>query len=289
MGNRSFRSLIVTALALSAFVVGCGGDDGGGGDGPGGGGDSDFDAAHDWSTGANDVVVRLDRVGEVMPEQFDFLHLPAVLIAGDGALYTPAPVVAPYPGPLVPLMDVRTVTPQGIDATLALADANGLLADPPEYTIPEGFSEVDEWVVTINADGGSFVHEAVAIGFDARAESDPDRRRLQQFTDALAQLDVVIGAAHFGLPGAFVPAQYRIRAVAVDPADFGRNGQEATVRPWPGALLGVALADAVDCARVAYEDASEILDPVDQLTLFEDGGEAYQLFVAPVLPGDGQC
>lgn len=275
--------LAVLVVTLGAALSGCAGSDDGGSSGASGDG---YDGVYRYPTGAGDTVVRLDVLGGVQPEGADFLALPTVLIAGDGSVYTPASVVTPYPGPLVPQLSVRTLTPAGMDAVLGVADANGLLAesDSPEDSIAP--SDVEVLRIELNAQGGSFVHQATLV--DTETSNDPRAVALGQFVGVLQQLESVAGPGQLGLSQAFVPEEYRLRAVPVDPGTLERNGVAPTVVPWP-ADAGIALADAAQCATVDADDVRVTLEAADQMTLFLDGAQTYQLFVAPQLPVDGDC
>lgn len=277
-----FRRLLLTVVAVALVVApwGCAGDDFSSGGGDGGG-------VYRYPRGADDTVIRYDVLGGVQPEASEFLALPTVLIAGDGSVYTPAAVVTPYPGPLVPQLSVRGLTRAGLDAVLGVADANGLLAaGAPSAGSP---SSQEAWVrVEINAEGGAFVHMAPARGTSGADTTDQAWSQLQAFIDVLNQLETVAGSGQLGLARAYVPEQYRVRAVPVDPAELVAGGTEPRVVPWP-ADVGVRLATAADCAIVEAELVRATFEAADQVTLFRDGAQTYRLFVAPRLPVDADC
>jgi hypothetical protein len=275
---RGARLLPLAALALGLALSACAGDD------DGAGGAEGYDRVYRYPTGAGDTVVRLDLLGGVQPEGAEFLDLPAVLIAGDGSVYTPASVVTPYPGPLVPQMSVRTLTPAGIDAVLGVADASGLLAETDAGSPPPPDAEAAR--VELHAQGDTFVHQASVN--ETGAGDDPARTAVLGFVDVLRQLESVAGPGQLGLGQAYVPEEYRFRAVPVDPADFERNGMPPRVVPWP-VDVGVGLAEATECATADADAVRDLFEAADQLTLFLDGAQTYQLFVAPRLPFDDGC
>ncbi|MEM8621249.1 MAG: hypothetical protein AAGF73_16140, partial [Actinomycetota bacterium] len=82
-----------------------------------------------YPTGSDDVVVEYAEVGGFTTQAFAFQNPPSVLISGDGLVFGGGATIAVYPGPLVPPVFVRTITPEGIETVLASADQAGLLAD----------------------------------------------------------------------------------------------------------------------------------------------------------------
>ena len=55
-------------------------------------------------TGAQDVVLKLSYEGGFVPVGTTFVNTPALLVSGDGHVYTPAVIPAIFPGPLLPSM-----------------------------------------------------------------------------------------------------------------------------------------------------------------------------------------
>ena len=231
-------------------------------------------------TGADDVVVRIAYEGGFVPADYAFRNLPTLLVSGDGHAFQQAPMPDIYPGPLVPAVNVRTVTEQGIQDLLALAEDNGLLADV-EYTSPTNIADAPDTVVEISANGATYVHRAYALGISD--ETDPARLSLAEFVNA-ATGDWMNGAnAELGAEETLAPDAYLIRSMEV--GDY--TGDIApTVVDWP-ADASIRLADAADCAELSAAEVGDLFANATQLTFFADGGITYQLAVKPDLPGNG--
>ena len=110
-------------------------------------------------TGADEVVVSYEEVGGFTTREFAFQRTPNVLVAGDGRAFSPGAQIEIYPGPLLPAVQVWTLGEDGIQDVVAAADDAGLLAEI-EYDHPANTAEATTAVVTIDANGETFVHEA---------------------------------------------------------------------------------------------------------------------------------
>lgn len=241
-----------------------------------------------WATGAEDVVIRIGWEGGFVTPEMTFQRLPQVLVTGDGRVFQQGPVMAIYPGPLLPNVQVRSITDDGIAQLLTLAADQGLLADR-DYESPDQIADAPDTVVEITVDGRTYVHRAYALGLadgPDGAESDPDRAALADFV-AEAQAFVTAPEGEvLGAEVAFEPEQYRIRALLV--GDGGEYDVEPSVVEWP-ADAPVALDDEIDCAVVDAEVLHSLFADANQLTWFAADGLTFQVVPVPVLPGDPGC
>lgn len=299
MNRRSFLFALVSAPALAALVAACGDDrlrpgDTSPGSVPGSDGSptstipaTTVPAGIPHPNGAGEVVLRIGYEGGLVGPGFDFARTPALLISGAGLALVPGAVPAVYPGPLLMPIYERTIDEAGIQAVLVAAQAAGLLAPPPDYTLPDGLGVADaaDTVVTIAAGGTTYVHRAYALDIDM-AVSTPARDRLRRFVSLVGDLPTAVGAAHLGPEAPLVAASYRLQARAVDPAQF--TDPKPTVVPWPSGT-GVVLADAGTCAQVDATKVGTLFTDANQLTFFQDGAVVYQLALAAMLPGDSPC
>lgn len=237
------------------------------------------DDALEHPTGADDVVIEIAYEGGFLPIEAVFTQLPVLLVAGDGHQYVQGPQIEIYPGPLLPNVQVSDIGESGIQALLELAAEHGLLTER-EYESPTNVADASDTVVTIRANGETYVHRAYALGigggFDGSAETG-DRAELQAFVEA-----ATAGAASGEQP--FEPAAYLVKATPVD--DLSGYEIEPTVMNWP-ADVSVALVDATECAEVPADEVAELFTNANQLTFFDEGGVTYQLGVKPELPGTG--
>lgn len=239
-------------------------------------------------TGADDVVVRIAYEGGYVPMEFLFVNQPTLLVSGDGRVFTPQPVAAIYPGPLVWPMSVRTISEAGIQTLLGLARDRGLLAPPPDYSTDVPVADAPDTVVTITTSDGTWEHRAYALALGGEPENSDARRSLAEFVAATSDLASAVGAAELGPESTHEPEQFRLRAIVTDEATLGGIEPAPTIVDW-SSDTGLALADASDCGRVSAEAAGQLLTDATQITYFRDGGVVYGLAVAGVLPGDPAC
>jgi hypothetical protein len=262
------------------------------------GSDSDSPAADDslppvtdgyqHSTGADDVVIEYAEVGGFTTRELTFQQTPSVLVSGDGRLFGPGAQIEIYPGPLLPAVQVQTVSEQGIQSILAAADEAGLLQDI-EYEQPTNIADASTARVTINVDGETFVHEAYALGLGSPGagteESTPERQALADFIAQLNDMPTLAGAEELGEQTLFDPSEYGIEALVVEDLDaYASDDIQPRVAEWP-VDVSVRLADASSCTVVPAAEVSETLATADQLTFFTDADITYQVLAKPILPG----
>jgi hypothetical protein len=244
----------------------------------------DDPAGYEHPTGADEVIVSYEEVGGFTTREFAFQRTPNVLVAGDGRAFSPGAQIEIYPGPLLPAVQVWTMTEEQIQEVLRLADEAGLLEEV-EYDQPDNIADATTAVVTINANGETFVHEAYALGIGdgpGGAESTPERQALLDF---VGELSNITNTAASGEVVLYEPEAYAIEALPVDDLSaYGTDGIEPTVVDWP-ADASVRLADASSCTVIAADEVDEVFAAANQLTFFDDGGVVYQVLVRPVLPG----
>jgi hypothetical protein len=85
-------------------------------------------------TGTADVVLKLSYEGGFVPVGVAFVNTPSLLVSGDGRVFTAGVTPAIFPGPLLPAVNVRTISEDGIQSLLAVVKSAGLLATPPDYS-----------------------------------------------------------------------------------------------------------------------------------------------------------
>jgi hypothetical protein len=288
------RHRVLTLLALAATVMvglsACGDDsstvtspsepgDGtgdSGGDTGGGGG-----SGIEHPTGAEEAVLEIREEGGLAGPQ-QVVGPAALVVTGDGRLVQPGPVIEIYPGPLLPNLQQRTISEDGIQHLLALADEHGLLADAT-YPALDNVMDAPDTVVTINAGGQSYEHRANALGFEGEGgETDESRARLQDFVTAATELAASTDPS-LGDEEPYVADVYLIRALPDQP-DRSPDGLEPSVVEWPSEAP-VRLADAADCAEVSAASVADVLASANQLTRFVDAGVSYALSVQPRVAG----
>ncbi len=276
----SRRTLIGWGLsipAVSAFLAACGDN-------------SQSASTIEYPTGADDVVLRVGYEGGFVPAGFDFMHLPTVLITGDGRVFETGAQIEIFPQPLLPPLLVRSITPEGIGRVVKLADDARLLQAPPDYSGEMLVADAPDTVVVLNARGGSFRHQAYALGLGDDIEGgkmvDPAARdRLAKFVEYLATLDKVVGAANLGEAKPFDATQFRMQARVITEEEMASFEPAPTIVEWP-AGTGVTLATANECALADASKVGTLFAGANQLTMFSEGGVTYQLAVVGMLPGE---
>lgn len=180
----------------------------------------------EYSPAGDDAIVRIGA-----PE-----WLPSLVIGGDGWAYQPLadaasdwtstesrrpsvrpsgraalpgasarPAAAPAPPEPTP-MARRLLTPAGVQIVLALADELGLLAVPGEYEDP-GVTDVGSTYLQLAIADGTFDHSAYALGY---VDETGNRRNLEQFVDAVGDLEALVGADNIGPAEPYVPETFAV-------------------------------------------------------------------------------
>jgi hypothetical protein len=237
--------------------------------------------SYEIATGPDDVVISVRRTGGFVPPGVLFAETPQALVTGDGLLLSTGPTTAIYPGPLLPNILERSITPAAIQQLLAEADRRGLLADVT-YSHNDQVADAQDTIVDITVGGRTYHHQASALGMEGGAE-DSARQHLQEFVEIMSNVEPTVGAAALGPEAPFAPAQYLIQATPVDPASLDVD-IEPTIVPWP-ADAPVRLADASTCAVLPAEVATPLFDDATVLTFFSDGDVTYSVAAVQQVPG----
>ncbi|MEQ9162655.1 MAG: hypothetical protein RLN74_08105, partial [Ilumatobacter fluminis] len=205
-------------------------------------------------------------------------QLPSLLVTGDAREFSLGPQIEIYPGPLLPNVQLADIGEAGIQELLALADEHGLLQDR-EYDADTNVADASDTVVTISANGETYVHRAYALGLGGgpgMTEETGDRAELQAFVDAAL---MTLGTSE---TEAFEADAYLVRSFPID--DVSGYEIEPTIVEWT--VDGVDLAAASDCVEIPADQVADLFVDANQLTFFEQDGTTYQLAVKPQLPGD---
>jgi hypothetical protein len=237
-----------------------------------------------------ELVIRLGYLGGFVAPDYLFSRLPTMVISGDGHVYTPGVMTMQYPGPLVPPLNVRTISEAGIQTLLKRADTDQLLGPAPDYTAETMIADAPSTEVVIATQGSTYTHNAYALGMtpDGGKELTPARQRLFDFSTALQALEATVGAGELGEQSLYAPAAYRIRARRAEQSELDGMMPAPSVVDWP-ASVGVRLADAAECVSVTAAQVGSVLAEAKQNTYFREDGVLYFLAVAPILPGDTPC
>jgi hypothetical protein len=224
-----------------------------------------------------------------------------VLITGDGQVITQGPIPAIFPGPLLPNLQARTISPAGREAILAAAKELGLLdgtvdfhAGPPLAGGVSGRIEltVDGALVTITGDPNA-VMECVTTPCNPPAGS----------AAAFAAFWARLGDLGAWMPEALGPeAQYAAGAYAilVGPAPMPDPSLPQPPTDWPlDQALGLfgrpVGGGSYRCGTVTGDDAARLqpaLAKANQLTAWVQDpttSATFGLTVRPMVPGEDVC
>lgn len=235
----------------------------------------------DHPTGPDEVVVSLKVDGGFVAPGAIFGRMPRVVLAGDGSVYFEGAQIEIYPQPLLPPVLVSHVEEPFVQALLDNARRLNLFRAVTYGLPPNGIADAPSTIVTISANGSTWVHDAYALGM-AGNETDPARAALEQFVSGLAPLSDGLDPAT-----SFVATRYAVRATPADqvPPPDGITPNEVV---WPSSA-GVPLATAGECAVVTRAAIGNVFDRATQITRFVDAGVKYVVIVRPMVPGDPGC
>ena len=151
-----------------------------------------------------EVAIRVDWEGGFVTPGVSLSRLPIVLVTADGRVITQGPQDAMYPGPLLPNLQVRTLTPAALADLLERAADDGLLVDADYAGGP--IADAATTVLRITVDGVTYTQSAYALfeSLDANGVEQPSgapdaegRAAMRSFLDALTGLpdDAYTGAS----------------------------------------------------------------------------------------------
>ncbi|MBA2373841.1 MAG: hypothetical protein H0V74_06515 [Chloroflexi bacterium] len=227
-------------------------------------------------------------------------RLPIITVYADGRVIVQGPQIDIYPGPLMPNLQVRTLSADALARLVKLARDMDLLRTV-HYDFPT-IADATDTVLTINLDGMSYRVSAYALNEAATdlplgIEDDPatkGRFALRAFIDALTSLPA---SDYIDEEQPYLAKSIRIYAGRPGIAPDGEALDQPAIL-WPLADLataGVAVAERgvdVRCQVVTGVDLATVLpllQGANALSTFISAGEPYSLIVRPLLPGEAGC
>jgi hypothetical protein len=243
----------------------------------------------------HDVVLRIDTVGGFLAPQALLRQLPVFALYSDGRLVVPGPQIEIYPGPALPNLQVRTVSPEGIQAILAAAKAAGLLGPDRHYDAIR-VADAPTTIFTVLADGVRHTVSVQALGTEQSPDASPEeiaaRAKLSALQSKLSDLSSWLPAGSLGKESAYRPVEMRVYVFAYAPSE---DLMQKTV-DWPlGSFQGFQpLPDQAEtrCGTVTGNDLGRVLAAAGQaneLTPWMADGERWALVFRPLLPDESGC
>lgn len=242
-------------------------------------------------TGADELVFRLSVAGGLRPPS-PFLDLPQLSLYGDGRMITSDPAHDVFPRQMLPSLQVRQVTPAGIQQLLSLAREAGVLDGDAHYDEPTIADAPTSTFVAV-ANGTRRVVSAYALGLGSGGETEPGRAALLAFRDALADLDTLLSPEM----GPAAPYEIDRLQIVIEP-DGPIPDQDVTIVPWPLSAEPATIGEPYpygENARCVVVSGSELralqpaLRETDELTRWSSGRLTYEFLVRPLLPGEAEC
>ncbi|MDW8059747.1 MAG: hypothetical protein RMK01_06690 [Thermomicrobium sp.] len=257
-------------------------------------------------TGANELVLRIETSGGLIPPFRLVNELPEFSLYGDGTVVTLGPQILIYPPPALPNVLRSRLSEEGIQALLREAAAAGLLAGDADYPM-EGIADAPTTFFTVNAGGRISRVSVYALGLE-----DPDdprlspeqrvaRQRLAEFArkarDFLAWLppETILERET-----PYVVTRLQLVAFPAEAAEPPPSDVLVSTLDWP---LPTPLRDFGDpapwigptarCAVVSSrKELPRLLDELrraNALTRWRSDSELYTLLVRPLLPDEPGC
>lgn len=247
-------------------------------------------------------VIRVTTESGFIGPAAHLAQLPEVVVYADGRIFTPAPVPAIYPVPLVPVESVRTVGAASVAAIRTAINAAGL--DAGGGTSPGIGADAADTVFAVRAGDRTVTTRFPALGGgpgpgqpgQPGASADPRRAAALALLARLTDPSDTWGGQ--ATPATlYVPTAYRIFVVSGAPQGSDPAVQSLPVA-WPLATpltsfgklaqpdrgisgLRVGVVSLADAATLA-----PVLAAATQITPFTSGGASYTLYVTPLLPDE---
>ncbi|HEX7171187.1 MAG TPA: hypothetical protein VF365_01120 [Candidatus Limnocylindria bacterium] len=316
--KRTVPGLFVALLVLSACAAGGGSppasaDSGGSpgasdepapsasprdSDGGGTGGDVEH------PTGSEAIVV-VTLAGGMIPAQMQVGEVPVFTLVGDGRVIVPGLQTLEFPGPILPALQERRLTEEGIQLVLSALDETNLFTGDLENRVAASvISDASDTVFTVHAGGRTSVVTVFGVGMmPPEMEPPPGTdegeleayRVLSALNDRLMTLDTWLPADAWATDTwqEYQPEAFRlyVRDVTDQPDDEELPGQQIA---WPAdedpATFGEEMAhfgDGTRCGVVEGEAGATWLDAfleANQNTIWTFGDRRYAIDPRPLLP-----
>ncbi len=248
------------------------------------------------STGAAVPLIKITSEGGFIAGSANLAVPPMVAVYSDGRIFTPSPVPAIYPGPLVVPFSVRDVGRVGAAEIAQAIRTAGL--DKPATAGPGVPGDTGTIVFTVVLDGQTTTSHFANLGAPGPqpgGSDDPGRATASDLLNRLLDSMTPWGGT-VGTQSAYQPAGYRIFVVAGGPQADPTVSQSPV--QWP---LSTALADfgtpavpdrgiaGLRTGVVLGADAAAlgpILGRASALTPWVSGGSSYTLYVRALLPDE---
>lgn len=255
----------------------------------------------------DEAVLVVSSQGGFVPVEFTATAMPSFVMLGDGRVIVQGAVPAIFPGPALPALQQRTLTPEGIQTVLEAVEETGLFTTDLELRGAAAMvADASDTVFQLNADGREVTIVVYALGLIGLDMEPPPgmssaeveaHRLLSALNDALMTIDTSVSADQWEADG-WRPydaeaLRLYVRDATGEPIDEG-IGED--VRDWPlpdedPATIGeevLLFANGTRCAALDGEAAATWwadLAEASQVTRWTtDGTDRWSVLVRPLLP-----
>lgn len=242
------------------------------------------------SMSADEVVLRVTQTGGFVPASLIVSRLPMITVYGDGRVISEGPVTMIYPGPALPNVQERELSPGEVDALVERAIAAGV-GGAPDVGEP-GITDNPNTRFTLTKDGQTKELEVYALP-ETIGLTQAQIRNRKALTDLI---ESVTTAPASGDSTPYEPAA--VAAIATPWVAPGADAGVVSPEPvaWPGpALPGEAMGSAdlgVGCVVAEGDQARAVLTAAakaNAATPWTSGGKKWSVTLRPLLPDETGC
>ncbi len=234
----------------------------------------------------DDVILTVRDEGGFAPLESILGRHPRLVLRGDGRVYTPGPVPAVYPGPMLMPILVGTIDRETLDDILELVVAAGLteIDNQEDTSATSHVADATTTVITYHDGSRERVLSVYALGIATDASDVARRAEL-----LVAALDRAAGSVETSF---FTPSAIEVRAgdgLTVPDPEF-RN-----TMPWPLPMAPDEIPAGRHgwrCVVIGGAIAGELLDvfaTATQATVWEHEGTEHPLMARGLMPGEPGC
>ncbi|WP_432986014.1 hypothetical protein [Dactylosporangium sp. CA-233914] len=274
--------LIMAAVALAgaALAAGCG-------NAPPTAGDPAASYAPD------ELVLRVRTAGGMVPVSLFVTGLPQISVYGDGRVITTGPVPEIYPGPALPNVQLRRISPADVRSLVKRALEAGV-GDSEDLGTPN-VADAPTTSIAVRTATGLATTDATALSFDDSSGlsggQQQARKRLRDLVRSLDDLPGTLGKDKVSEPVAYEPGL--IAAVAREwvPSQGGRPEDPPAI-DWPAALLPgdpIPNRTGVHCLTTPAAPILAAARGANARTPWVSGATRWTVDFRPLLPGESTC
>lgn len=254
--------------------------------------------------GEGELVLSVENRGGFVPVEATLTTFPSFVLLGDGRVIMAGAQTLIFPGPLLPPLQERRLTEEGIQQVLEAVVDTGLFDEDLSLTGAQSVvADAGDTVFTLRAGGRESTVSVYALGMFDPANPPPNVPRselaahatLTRLNNALATLDSSLAGDAWADTGwqPYEPDAFRL--ILRDATGEPPSDPPGEVRPWSfetgPAEFGEALTGAAEgmrCGVVEGADAEawlEELTAATQTTRWQtEDGRSYAVLPRPLLP-----